>query len=306
MSEHDDAWRWACAQYLQSLRSAGLSTLPRAELGESELEAWLAAGQASPAAPANAGGGAAALAGSAVASATRDRGADTTAPPLKTAPHSATAREMPSPQSAPRPFDHADSQGSYPPSQDADGRVAALKVLESQVSGCTRCAGLVSRRKCTVFGEGPPTPRIVFFGEAPGEEEDKQGRPFVGAAGQLLDKMIVACGFQRSDVYILNSLKCRPPGNRAPADAELDNCREYWQRQLDLLQPEYIVCLGAYAIRCVIGPGHSVGRLRGRFHHYRSSKVVATYHPSYLLRTPQAKRLAWDDLKLMLADMGQR
>lgn len=143
-----------------------------------------------------------------------------------------------------------------------------------------------------------------MFGEAPGADEDRIGEPFVGAAGQLLDKILVASGLKRPEVYILNSLKCRPPNNRTPAEAEIENCRPFFEAQLETIQPEYIVCWGAVAVRAVLGSTDSVGRLRGKFHSYRGAKVLVTYHPSYLLRTPDAKKLTWEDMKMLMKDMG--
>jgi DNA polymerase len=179
-----------------------------------------------------------------------------------------------------------------------------LEVLAGQVAACVRCNALVSCRTRTVFGEGSPTPRFAFFGEGPGVEEDRSGRPFVGKAGQLLTKMIEACTFRREDVYILNTVKCRPPNNRNPEPEEIEHCREYFEHQLSILRPEYIVCLGAVSSRALLNSKLSVGRLRGRLHRYFESKVLVTYHPAYLLRTPAAKKAAWEDLQLMLRDAG--
>ncbi len=143
------------------------------------------------------------------------------------------------------------------------------------------------------------------MGEAPGYDEDKQGEPFVGAAGQLLTKIIEnGMGLRRDDVYILNTLKCRPPQNRTPEPAEVANCRGFFEQQLDILQPEYLVCLGAVAAQNLLETTVAVGRLRGKFHDYRGIKVLVTYHPAYLLRNPEEKRKTWDDIKLLLADMG--
>jgi DNA polymerase len=190
------------------------------------------------------------------------------------------------------------------PVLDEAQRQAALRDAAEEVSRCRRCAELVISRRRTVYGEGNLQPRICFFGEAPGADEDRTGRPFVGKAGQLLTKMIEACTFQREDCYILNTIKCRPPGNRNPSLQEVENCRGYFQHQLDVLQPQYVVCLGLVAARALLATTLPVGRLRGVFHRYRSSKVIVTYHPAYLLRNPEAKRAAWDDLQLMLRDMG--
>jgi uracil-DNA glycosylase len=197
------------------------------------------------------------------------------------------------------------SAGGYPgPALPPEERRAQLEVIKREVAACVRCEVLSSCRTNTVFGEGNPAPRVVFFGEAPGADEDKSGRPFVGKAGQLLTKMIEACTFQRDNVYIMNTVKCRPPGNRNPELDELSNCREFYERQLVLLRPEYIVCLGAISAQELLKSKLSVGRLRGSFHNYFQSKVLVTYHPAYLLRNPSAKKAAWQDLQLMLQDAG--
>lgn len=192
----------------------------------------------------------------------------------------------------------------YPPPLDKAERDAALEADRCQVAECKLCPVLVRNRSKTVYGVGTAMPRVVFFGEAPGADEDRQGEPFVGRAGQLLTKIIEACGWQRSDVYIMNTLKCRPPDNRTPEPDEVANCRPFWERQLEFLQPEFIVCAGAVAAQTLLETGDSIGRLRGRLHQYRGSKVVATYHPSYLLRNPDAKKYVWDDMKMLLAEMG--
>ncbi len=195
---------------------------------------------------------------------------------------------------------------AYPPRVDGkEARTAALEMLNSgEVKGCKLCRELAAYRTQTVFGVGNVTPRVVLFGEAPGADEDKKGEPFVGRAGQLLNKIIEACTWKREDVYILNTLKCRPPDNRPPEPAELANCRPFWERQLEILQPEYIVCLGTHAAQSLLESGESIGRLRSKFFTYRGSKVIATYHPSYLLRSPDAKKLVWDDMQMLLKDMG--
>lgn len=179
-----------------------------------------------------------------------------------------------------------------------------MQILSQEVAGCTKCGVLAQHRTQTVFGVGNPVPRLCFFGEAPGADEDRIGEPFVGKAGQLLDKMIQACTLSRSEVYILNVLKCRPPENRLPDPAEVANCRPFFERQLEILQPEFICCLGACAAQALLETTQSVGRLRGRFYDYRGAQVLCTYHPAYLLRTPDAKRAAWDDLKILMQAMG--
>jgi len=176
--------------------------------------------------------------------------------------------------------------------------------LAEVVSRCTLCRELVASRRQTVFGVGNVNARVAFFGEAPGADEDRQGEPFVGRAGQLLTKIIEACGWRREDVYILNVLKCRPPDNRTPLPPEVDNCRQYFERQLEVIRPEYIVCVGAVPAQALLETTDAVGKLRGRFHRYRDSKVVVTYHPAYLLRNPAAKKFVWDDMQMLLKEMG--
>ncbi len=186
----------------------------------------------------------------------------------------------------------------------ADPRAAALAEVARDVAACTRCAELARTRTQTVFGVGNPYARLVFCGEAPGADEDRLGEPFVGRAGQLLTDIIVkGMKMRREDVYILNILRCRPPGNRTPLPAEAANCREYLDRQLAIIQPEFICCLGAVAAQNLLGTDVPIGRLRGRIHDYHGIKVVCTYHPAYLLRNPEAKRLVWDDIQMLMAEM---
>lgn len=245
--------------------------------------------------------------------------APTTAPQSRTADDLAAAigRAVPTASSSPsqaaagqpKPTSAApilvSLDGPYPvASLPINDRVAHLQARAEEVSQCTRCEVLCRSRKQTVFGEGNAAARVCFFGEAPGEEEDSTGRPFVGRSGVLLTKMIEACTLSRDQVYILNTVKCRPPGNRNPTPDEISNCREYFEDQLLTIQPQYIVCLGLVAVQTLLKTTQSIGKLRSRFHQYHNSKVLATYHPSYLLRYPEAKREAWADLKLLMADMG--
>lgn len=185
-----------------------------------------------------------------------------------------------------------------------DGPGDALGRLASEIAACTRCTELAASRTQTVPGVGNPRARLCFLGEAPGADEDRQGEPFVGAAGQLLNKIIQACTLQREQVYILNVLKCRPPGNRTPQPDEVANCRAFFERQLEIIAPEFICCLGAVAAQSLLGTTQSLGRLRGRFHDYRGIKVMTTYHPAYLLRYPDMKRATWDDMKMLMREMG--
>ncbi len=165
---------------------------------------------------------------------------------------------------------------------------------------------LAATRTQTVFGTGNPCARLVFCGEAPGADEDRLGEPFVGRAGQLLNDIITkGMKMRREDVYILNILRCRPPGNRTPLPVEAAACRPFLDRQLAIIQPWFICCLGDVAAQNLLGTDESIGRLRGRVHDYHGIKVVCTYHPAYLLRNPQAKRPVWDDVRLLLAEMGR-
>ena len=183
-------------------------------------------------------------------------------------------------------------------------RLKRLSVIEQKVSGCTRCPELASTRNTTVFGTGNPSAALFFLGEAPGADEDRVGEPFVGRAGQLLDRIIAACRLKREDVYIGNILKCRPPGNRNPTPHEAANCREYLSAQIAIVDPDYIVCWGKVAIENLLGTKEPVGKLRKRFLKYGRAKVAVTYHPSYLLRNPAAKKEVWDDMKWLFRDMG--
>jgi DNA polymerase len=189
-------------------------------------------------------------------------------------------------------------------SSEPASSAATLAVLQQEVAPCTRCGELAATRTQTVFGVGNPKARLCFMGEAPGADEDRLGEPFVGRGGQLLNKIIEACRLKREDVYILNMLKCRPPGNRNPLPDELTNCRPFLERQLELIEPEYICCLGAVASQNLLGVTTPIGKLRGKLHAYRGAKVVCTFHPAYLLRNPPAKKDCWDDMKFLMREMG--
>lgn len=186
-----------------------------------------------------------------------------------------------------------------------------LEKLAEEIRQCRKC-GLGSSRTNAVPGEGNAGARIMFVGEAPGGDEDAQGRPFVGRAGQLLDKIIAACGLERGDVYIGNILKCRPPENRDPRADEIIACLPHLQRQIELIQPEIIVALGAHAARTLLDTTESIGQLRGRFHEYFAGlgqvpvKLMATYHPAFLLRSysPENRRRVWEDMQKVLTELG--
>ncbi len=189
-------------------------------------------------------------------------------------------------------------------SSPPDAPAITLEILQQQVAACTRCNELASTRTQTVFGVGNPNARLCFLGEAPGADEDRTGIPFVGRGGQLLTKIIEACRLKREDVYILNMIKCRPPGNRNPLPHELENCRGYLEQQLDLIRPECICCLGAVASKNLLGTTMSIGKLRRKIHSFRGAKVVCTYHPAFLLRSPSFKKETWEDMKLLMREMG--
>jgi DNA polymerase len=176
-----------------------------------------------------------------------------------------------------------------------------LAAIGEQVKTCDRC-DLAATRTNTVFGEGAMNPPVMFVGEGPGADEDKAGRPFVGAAGQLLDRMIVAMGLQREDCYIANVVKCRPPNNAVPRPDQAGPCLPYLFAQIRRVRPRIIVALGATAAKALLDkPDVSIGRERGRFHHLDGVPLLVTYHPAALLRNPGFKRPAWEDLKLVMA-----
>jgi DNA polymerase len=187
-----------------------------------------------------------------------------------------------------------------------------LKAVAAEVVGCSLCQTLAETRTKVVPGEGDPCARLVFVGEAPGADEDAQGRPFVGRAGQLLTKIIAAMGLERQDVFICNILKCRPPGNRDPKPEERENCWPFLRRQLEAIQPEIIVALGAHAAKVLLDVDKPIGQLRGRFHEYYFSPemppvmLMPTYHPSYLQRnySPDTRRHVWDDMQKVMAELG--
>ena len=178
--------------------------------------------------------------------------------------------------------------------------VEALTVIREDLGDCTRCKLHGLGRRQIVFGVGNPDAELMFIGEAPGADEDEQGVPFVGRAGQLLTKMIQGMGFDRDEVYIANVLKCRPPGNRNPEPDEVASCQPYLFRQIASVRPTVIVTLGAFAARALLDTQAPVSRLRGRIYDVHGAKLIPTFHPSFLLRSPGYKREAWEDLKKAL------
>lgn len=176
----------------------------------------------------------------------------------------------------------------------------ALKILRDEIGDCRRCK-LCAGRTNLVFGVGDPGAHLVFVGEAPGADEDAQGEPFVGKAGQLLDRMIEAMGYARGDVYICNVVKCRPPGNRNPEPDEIAACEPFLKKQLGAIRPQMIVTLGKFAAQCLLRDDTPISRLRGNFRTYEGIQLMPTFHPAYLLRDPTKKKEAWEDLKTVMA-----
>jgi DNA polymerase len=181
--------------------------------------------------------------------------------------------------------------------------VVTLESVREEIGDCTRCK-LHKGRTNLVFGVGSPTARLMFVGEAPGEDEDKKGEPFVGKAGQLLTKMIEAMGILREDVYICNTVKCRPPNNRNPEPDELASCEPFLKGQLAAVQPEVIVTLGKFAAQALLRDATPISRLRGNWREYEGIPVMPTFHPAYLLRSPQEKGKVWDDLQQVMKKLG--
>jgi DNA polymerase len=180
---------------------------------------------------------------------------------------------------------------------------AALKNIRADIGDCTRCR-LHKGRTNLVFGVGNPNAELMFVGEGPGADEDAQGEPFVGRAGQLLNNMISAMGLKREDVYIANVVKCRPPGNRTPEKDECDTCSPFLLRQIEVIKPKVIVALGAVAAKNLLAVNDSMANLRGRWYDFRGARLAVTYHPAYLLRDPRQKKEAWKDLQMVMKYLG--
>ena len=178
-----------------------------------------------------------------------------------------------------------------------------LEMIRKDLGNCRRC-GLFRERKYIVFGEGDPKARLIFVGEGPGYNEDKQGRPFVGNAGQLFTKIIEAINLRRDKVYICNIIKCRPPDNRNPGPDEIKSCFPFLQRQIAAIKPDFICALGTFAAQTLLNTKESISHLRGHFHDYNGIKVLATYHPAYLLRYTEKKRDVWEDMKKLKKEYG--
>jgi uracil-DNA glycosylase family 4 len=183
-------------------------------------------------------------------------------------------------------------------------RAAALEAIRAEIGDCTRCPLAFQGRHKIVFADGDPNARLMFVGEGPGADEDAQGLPFVGRAGQLLNNMINAMGLKREQVYIANVVKCRPPQNRTPEPEEANTCMQFLWQQIDVVRPEVLVALGATAATYLLGRKTSLASLRGRLHDVRGSKLIVTYHPAYLLRDPTQKKEAWKDLQVAMTELG--
>lgn len=206
----------------------------------------------------------------------------------------------PRPHIAARPVEapRASTRGAEQPVEER------LAEIVQRVAGCELCA-LCKERTNTVPGQGSSTPELMFIGEGPGANEDAQGLPFVGRAGDLLTKMIIAMGLSRDEVFITNIVKCRPPGNRNPAPDEMDACMPYLHEQITVLQPKVIVALGAVAVKGLLNISTGISKLRGNWHSFQGIDMMPTYHPAYLLRNPPMKKEVWEDLKEVLRRLGK-
>ena len=292
-------------QLLENYARCGLHHIPRIAVDQLPPKVIAALGQSDSAETATA---AASPAVSSAVSDSQTSAAEPATTQSRTTEKASTTPAAPRPTAAPAaPRTNgaaAAPQGKWElPVLDNPERMTRLSDLELQVRQCRKCEDIISYRQQTVFGTGPVNPRICFVGEAPGADEDRLGEPFVGRAGQLLTKIIGAMKLKREEVYILNALKCRPPQNRTPVPDEIESCRHFIESQLEILQPEFIVCLGAVAARSLLRTSGSIGSMRGSFLTYKQARVVVTYHPSYLLRNENAKRLVWDDMQMLMAEL---
>ena len=268
-------------QTLEALGRAGLDRLPAAQALTPSVKPLPARREASPAVP---------------APTPREVVLEPAPPPIRPA--------APGPLALPvKPlFGDIADEG---PAVAAEDRPEHLAILAREVAACVQCPLLAATRTQTVFGSGAPTARLMFVGEAPGAEEDRTGEPFVGRAGQLLTDMITkGMGLTRDEVYIANVLKSRPPENRNPLPDEVAHCLPFLERQIDIIRPAFLCLLGKVSASALLETALPLGRLRGRWHRYRGIPTIVTYHPSYLLRTPSAKKDAWEDLQILMKAMG--
>jgi DNA polymerase len=227
--------------------------------------------------------------------------------PVATNPPPAAPPRAPAASPPPMAASLFEESGFETPPVPAADRPAILAACAAEVAQCTRCPHLASTRTQTVFGTGTPTARLMFIGEAPGADEDRIGQPFVGRAGQLLTDMITkGMGLRREDVYIANVLKCRPPDNRTPTTEEAANCSSYLDQQIAVIRPEFLCLLGKTAAIALLDIPETTGmrQLRKRWHRVKGIQTLVTYHPSYLLRTESAKKDAWEDLQILMKEMG--
>jgi uracil-DNA glycosylase len=190
------------------------------------------------------------------------------------------------------------------PEANVGDPVKALRIIREDLGDCTRCRLHKQGRKQIVFGVGNPKAELMFIGEAPGADEDEQGEPFVGRAGQLLNNMIKAMGLRREDVYIANIIKCRPPSNRTPERDECETCSPFLMRQIAAIQPKVIVALGAVAAKTLLAINASMAELRGHWYDFRGTRLAVTYHPAFLLRDPRQKKETWKDLQMVMKELG--
>jgi DNA polymerase len=204
----------------------------------------------------------------------------------------------------PRPAAAAAAAGAYSLAGKGCGSDELLAVRRD-LGECSRCK-LAGGRRTLVFGVGNPRAELVFVGEGPGADEDEQGEPFVGRAGQLLTRMIGAMGFRREEVYIANVVKCRPPGNRDPEPDEIESCEPFLKAQIAAIRPRVVVALGRFAVQTLLRDPTPISRQRGRWREYAGVKLMPTFHPAYLLRNPEEKKKAWEDLQLVMAEFGKK
>jgi len=208
--------------------------------------------------------------------------------------------------------EHGNTQGPTPNAQknesmesaDSVGQEADLELLREELGDCTRCKLHSSGRTQIVFGVGNPNADLMFVGEGPGRDEDIQGIPFVGRAGKLLTKIIEAMGLKRDDVYIANVVKCRPPENRNPETDEIETCQPFLFKQIEIIKPKVIVCLGTFSAQLLLNTEEKISKLRGQLHDFRGTKLLPTYHPAFLLRSPSMKRPVWEDMLKVIEILG--
>ena len=226
-------------------------------------------------------------------------------PPMANAPADRLAAAQPLNEAMATRLISFDKLAPLPAAQvPSSERAASLEAIRAEIGDCTRCPLAYAGRHKIVFADGSPTARLMFVGEGPGADEDAQGLPFVGKAGQLLNNMIGAMGLKREEVYIANIVKCRPPSNRVPEPVEANTCSPFLLRQIDVVQPQVIVALGSTAATYLLGVKQSLSGLRGRWHSCRGAKLAVTYHPAFLLRDPRQKAEAWKDLQMVMSEMG--